>query len=222
PSILFDAIDTDQFELVELMLQHGADPAPTRHRCWVTDSRYRALAKKYGFQIRASDAPKEKWPALIDACRGNHNAPDDVARLAPFLGRKTNLKIRDYKGRTALHRAGQAGFIDIPTELLKHGADLEAASPDGETPIFDAAFHGRPRTVELFAQQGANLEAKNKKGETPLFAAIRGADAETVNMLIQLGADLSATNNRGETPKQFAARCGRAGIEEVRKLLRRR
>lgn len=55
--------------------------------------------------------------------------------------------------------------------LLKHGADVNAASPDGETSLHTAAFFGRPEIVELLIAHGAPIDAKNNKGETPLHHA---------------------------------------------------
>ncbi|MGI9519751.1 MAG: ankyrin repeat domain-containing protein, partial [Pirellulaceae bacterium] len=139
PQILFDAIDTGQLKITDLLLAHGADPKTTRHRSWLEDPAFNALARRHGHDIREVDVPPQKWPEIVDAARGNHNAPDDPARVARLIQRGHDVCVRDYKGKTALHRASQAGFLNISKLLLENGADIEARSHDGETPLFDAA-----------------------------------------------------------------------------------
>ena len=118
-------------------------------RDWLTDPKLATLAKACGHKLSEADFPGEKWPALVDECRGNHNAPDEPRRIRKLLERGSDVNVRDYKGKTALHRAAQAGFLKIPRLLLEHDADLEARNEKGETPLFDAAFHGRCATLRL-------------------------------------------------------------------------
>ncbi len=220
PQILFDAIDTGQAKIAELLLAHGTDPKATRHRGWLEDPTFNLLARRYGHDIREVDVPPQQWPEIVDAARGNHNAPDDPARVARLIRRGQDVNVRDYKGKTALHRASQAGFAKITELLLDHGADIEARSHDGETPLFDAAFHGRTRHLELLVARGANVEARNLREETPLFAAVRGGQADAVRKFTELGASLDAVNNKGQTVGDVASRSSKIGIESVRKVLR--
>ena len=70
----------------------------------------------------------------------------------------------DYKEKTALHRAAQAGFLNITSALIEHGADLEARDEDKETPIFDAVRHGRPEALELLLEKGARSTSRTGMG----------------------------------------------------------
>ena len=219
PRILFDAAATGQPAIADLLLAAGGDPAKSGNRDWIDDPILRTLALARGHRLAQSDFPPEDWPELVDACRGNHNAPDDIDRVRPLLDRCDDVDIRDYKGKTALHRAAQAGFTAITALLIKQGAALEAPDADGNTPLFDAAFHGRVATLRLLAEAGADLEARNQRGETPLFAAVRGASAKSVAALKALGAACDAINDKGKSPTEIAARSRKKGIEAVRPLL---
>ena len=139
------------------------------------------------------------YPPLVDACRGNHNAPDDPSRVQKLLDRGADVNIKDYKEKTPLHRSSQAGFVKITTLLLKTGAQLEAVDSKGCTPIFDAAAHGRTKLVELLIRRGANWNHTESRGETPLFVAARGGHEETFDALLKAGSDLSHQNARGNT-----------------------
>lgn len=140
PQIIYDAIDTDQHEIVRMLLVAGANPVASQHRDWLAKENYLKMAEAMGHVINPDDFPSQKWPELVDACRGNHNGPDDIERVVPLLELRGNIDVRDYKGKTALHRACQAGFVEITQLLIAQGANLESKSDEGETPIFDAVF----------------------------------------------------------------------------------
>ena len=219
PCILFDAVATEQPAVADMLLSAGGDPVASGHRDWIEDPTLRSLALARGHRLAETDFPPEDWPELVDACRGNHNAPDDPDRVRPLLERGDDVAIRDYKGKTALHRAAQAGFVAVTELLMAHGAEIDARDAAGETPLFDAAFHGRIAVLTLLATAGAELEARNQRGETPLFAAVRGAKPEAVTALKDLGAAMDAQNDKGKTPAQIAAKSRKKGIEAVRPLL---
>ena len=217
--ILFDAIDTGQLDIAELLLAAGANPLEARHRDWLEAPRFNKLARKYGHRIQEVDVPPEKWPRIVDESRGNHNAPDDPRRVKRLIEKGHDVNVRDYKGKTALHRASQAGFEKITQLLIEHGADLEARSETGETPLFDAAFYGKPAIIEILIAAGANIEACNDVEETPVFAAVRGGRVNAVRMLERLNASFQAVNSKGYSASDIALRSNKKGINEVRAAL---
>ena len=217
--ILFDAIDTGQVKIAQMLLQRGADPGVTRHRGWLEDPAFNRLARSFGFDVREVDVRPVKWPAIVDAARGNHNAPDDPQRVARLIKQGHDVNVRDYKGKTALHRASQAGFAKITKLLLDNGADIEAKSNEGDTPLFDAAFYGRTEQVKFLVEQGAKIEACNDREETPMFAAVRGGQAVSVRTLVELGASPMAVNAKGQSVLDVAQRSRKSGIDEVRTVL---
>lgn len=215
PRILFDAIDTSQIKMAELLLAAGADPLASQHRDWWESPKFNALARRFGHSIQENDLPPQKWPEIVDASRGNHNAPDDPSRVLEFIKAGHDVNVRDYKGKTALHRASQAGFAQISQLLIKHGACLHAESLEGETPLFDAAFYGRVDQIDLLIRLGAKLEHRNLKEETPLFAAVRGGRVESIRQLIKSGADLRAVDAKGKSVRDIAERSKKEGVLEA-------
>jgi ankyrin repeat protein len=72
--------------------------------------------------------------------------------------------------------------------LLEKGADLEAKSPNGQTPLLLATEKGHEAVVKLLLEKGADLEAKDKDSRTPLlWAAVNGHEA-AVKLLLEKGA----------------------------------
>jgi ankyrin repeat protein len=78
-------------------------------------------------------------------------------------------------GWTALHYAAATGNDEIVRILLDESAYIDAASPNGTTPIMMAARGGHILTVKLLLDEGADVTLKNGAGMTALdFARTAG------------------------------------------------
>ena len=67
-----------------------------------------------------------------------------------------------------IHKAVNAGNIEVIKRHLAAGADVNAKGDDGGTPLHDAAFWGHKEIAELLIANGADVNATDKYGETPL------------------------------------------------------
>ena len=108
---------------------------------------------------------------------------------------------------TSLHwAAGLSTTPHIATLLLETGADLEALTDRGLTPLHTAAAYGIPTMVKMLIDAGAELEARSDIGFTPLHAAAAyNRLPRVVAVLLEAGADLEARNGLGMTPLITAA-----------------
>lgn len=130
-------------------------------------------------------------------------------------------------GMTLLHVAVRRGNEKIAARLLAAGANAEAATEDGDTPLMDAARHSDLRCLKLLLAAGASVSAANMQGHTALFAAVlretlvfQGAQSrasrnatDAVRLLLRAGAD---PNVAGGSPLYFAAK---RGLVQTTKLL---
>ncbi|KZV62670.1 ankyrin, partial [Peniophora sp. CONT] len=57
--------------------------------------------------------------------------------------------------KTALHTAARSGRVEVCRLLLEHGALVEDADNDGDTPLHEAANSGHLDTVRLILQHPA-------------------------------------------------------------------
>lgn len=93
---------------------------------------------------------------------------------------------------------------DMLRAALAHGADPNAASPDGHTPLLLAVVFDRPTVVVMLLDAGADPRVANPAGRTPLIAAASdGIEAEEafeiVRVLIEHGSDVHHADNSGST-----------------------
>lgn len=102
-------------------------------------------------------------------------------------------------------------------ELLRNGADVNAAQGDGMTALHWAAQHGAAELADVLIYGGAHLEAKTRLGEfTPLLVASRAGHGEMVRRFLEADASADARTTTGETALHFAAAAG--ATEAVRAL----
>ena len=183
------ALELDDRSVADRLLGAGIDHHQAGSAAWAFDPELRALAARHGFTPDPDQPDDRGFPALVDACRGNHNAPDDPERVGQILAAGAAIDARDHKGKTALHRASQAGFVAIGQLLLARGAPLEATDAQGETPLFDAVRAGRRATVALLLAAGAERRTRNGRGQTvkDLAARLRGVRGDAVRQALDEG-----------------------------------
>lgn len=96
-----------------------------------------------------------------------------------------------------LHSAAVYGFVDIAKELLDNGADINAKSDVGWTPLLGALMTQQQEMVQLLIEGGAPID---------IFAAAKMGDVERLKMFIEENpGSVQAQGPRGSTPLHFAS-----------------
>lgn len=116
---------------------------------------------------------------------------------------------------TPLIDAVKAGSRDAVAELLRGGADANAAEPDGTTPLMWAAYSGRADLVAALLEAGADARAANGYGATALAEAAIAGDAAIIELLLTAGVDPSSANPEGETALMSVARTGNVAAAKL-------
>jgi ankyrin repeat protein len=117
-----------------------------------------------------------------------HYAAADLGSLDvldALLARGANPHVRDVRGRTPLFLAAatvpllfhrpevEEGLVAKVESLLRGGADLEAPTPDGWTPLHRAVHMGRVKVVRVLLQAGADPTRTTAAGATAFELADR-------------------------------------------------
>lgn len=119
--------------------------------------------------------------------------------LAELLQNGLKLKgSRGLYGFTPLHHACNRGHMNVVSQLLKAGVDINETNDSGETALHLACYSGRLLIVDLLLDKGANINAVNQYGESALFYAVRRKSYALARVLLQRGADPTIEDRYGD------------------------
>ena len=213
-------------EILEVLLEHGADPALVAER---PDTRQTAGPAMSGLALstrrgrgdllemierRGIAIELQGVERLIAACARNDSAAVRAIRAKePQLVRELVAQ-----GGKLLAEFAGVGNSDGVRQLLELGVDVKAVTEDGD-PYFDvaqnstalhsAAWRARPATVKFLIERGAPVNAFDGKGRTALALAVRACvdsywkgrrTPESVEELLKAGASVRGV----EFPSRYA------------------
>ena len=87
----------------------------------------------------------------------------------------------------SIHDAAIDGNIEAVKQHLAAGADVNAETKYGGTPLHQAAYYGHKEIAELLIAEGADVNWRKTNGRRPLDLAIRGVEPETAALLRKHG-----------------------------------
>lgn len=149
--------------------------------------------------------------AMQAACAAESDPCRDIRRRFEVM----KPQISAIEVSLTLFSAVDGGCVDLVTELLDHGASVEARDRFGARPLSHAARFGHLPVVGLLLTRGAPLDARNLAGASALFAAIERGHVPVALRLIERGADVNLPGRSGVTPISVAAYVGNDTIAEA-------
>jgi len=120
---------------------------------------------------------KDESPLMMAAIKGN------VEAVKALIARDADV---NKTGWTPLHYAASAGSPQhavIISLLLENHAYIDAASPNGTTPLMMAAHYGSTEAVQLLLDEGADPTLKNQLGLTAADFALRVSRTESAERI---------------------------------------
>jgi ankyrin repeat protein len=132
-----------------------------------SDKTFQTLLKHPGLDVNAINQAGET-PLMLAALKGR---PDWMKALV------ARGALVNEPGWTALHYACSGPDRGAVRWLLEQGAEIDARSPNGSTPLMMAAGYGESSSVELLLKAGANVGLRNEQGmDAADFARRAGRD----------------------------------------------
>lgn len=191
-----------------------------------TDSVLKALASSpelagiFKARLSASRVPKGRSPLVMAA---QYNRIDLLHHLLENyqvnLEQETSTDIEGghpVEGATPLWTASTLGHLDIVSDLIKRGADIEHTTDSRSSPLRGAAFDGHLDVVKYLIEKGADIDKPNQVGQSPLTIAAAMKKEATVEYLLKQGANIHHKGHNGDTPLHVAVE---SGSSEITKLL---
>ena len=183
----FVAILRDDGDAITALLRRGFDPNTRDPKGQVgltialqndASKAVAALLASRRLNVEARNA-KDESPLMMAAIKGN------VEAVKALIARDADV---NKTGWTPLHYAAsgtsehQVAMVQL---LLEHHAYIDAASPNGSTPLMLAAQYGPREVALLLLEQGADPTIKNQLGLTAVQFARR---AERQELVQEIGA----------------------------------
>jgi ankyrin repeat protein len=109
----------------------------------------------------------------------------------------------------------QAGNHKAALALIRAGADVNAAQPDGTRPIHWAVYQVDYELLGALIAKKAKVNVTNEFGSAPVAEAANLGDARMVKMLLDAGAEPEGANQDGRTALMRAIKRGELPVVEM-------
>lgn len=137
----------------------------------------------------------------------NPNATIDTTDYIPFF----YSDAKDYN----LMIAASKGYSSEIIRLIGKGADIEAQSGEGATPLVFAVSNNRIDAVTTLLSYKPVIDKTTSGYETPLLIAVKSGFFEIAEKLVRAGADLNFQDRNGATPLHYASLYGNLQMADM-------
>ena len=235
---LLAALCENNFEVAELLLEHGAD-VDVREASGDTmllmmlrwrqqDLNVVRFLLKHGTDVNVRDG------ALMSPLHlAMYEGKLEVAQM--LLKHKADVNSQNKHDKTPLHivlerwprRSDECDVLSYVRLLLEHEAEVDCRDEDNETPLHLVVGHNWFNLGQILLERGADADAENNNGKTPLHMLLerwRYSEDDVldyVQLLFEHGAGVNRRNKRDETPLHLALAMGQNWFNLVQILLER-
>lgn len=202
-SLLYEAMGkTHNIEMVELLLQYGADPnlpdgenqSTTPLVTAIMENNYDIVKLMIDYNAEVNRLNTLNTSPLFNAVLMGHT---EIVNLLLDSG-------ADPHGSGGRPPIMVVSNKEIMRLLQDEGVDIFLIDVQGSNALMGAAMFGNTEIVVLLIDLGLDVNSMDNKGYTPLMYAILGDKLENVVTLVTYGADIFLKNNIGDTAISLA------------------
>ena len=162
------------------------------YQVWNADADLRSTLAFIKLPEQVLNPPKE--PEIFTALRNR-----DHARIQELIKDPAQRNAVDVAGLSLMHYAAGANMVELVTQLISLGTDVDIKDKLGRTPLCEAAYQGSTDIVTLLLKGGANPNIIDANGGTPLIFAALGNHVAVGEAIINAGANINTPDGTGNT-----------------------
>jgi len=218
-SILATAAFQGDIEIVQLLIDAGADPNFLGTTAWPLDlaagQGYSAIVETLLFADADIDSlDEDSGTALMSAAAGGY-----IGIVETLLEAGADPRRKDCYGKRSIAFAAEKGHVEIVNLLasLSTPKDRQQASlmiklaqqgpPSQEIKnFFQAAERGDMHAVKEYLDAGGDVNAIDEEGWTAVFEAAHRGHINIIELLIAHGADINHIDNVGSYPLVYVGK----------------
>ncbi|MCJ1342795.1 hypothetical protein MMC31_000984 [Peltigera leucophlebia] len=230
PGVLRAAINKESTEILQFMLEMGADVA-SNGESFLAAARLGNLEAVQLLLLYGADVNYPTVTPYFTALQlAIHNEKIELVKIFLDAGSNVNASYREEGEQTALQSAvirmtRSSLRLEVVQMLLAAGADVNAPKKGriGASILQSAICTGDEELVRVLLKEGADVNSppQGKEGRTPIQEAAGRGSIPLVKLLYELGADINASPGRshGRTAIQAASTATHATLELIDFLL---
>eukprot|EP00061_Rhincodon_typus_P010624 g35070.t1 len=213
-SPLLNAVQAEHERIVDLLLEHGADPKLQKKNgaspfiVAAIIGNVNLLSKFLGLGADIDEADGNGFTAFMEAAQYGH---EEALRFLFQEKADVNKHRMVSEARANIGKGGKTALIDavlnkrediVVILLDEMKADVNAFDNLGKTPLIHALESGNWEIVEILLKRGADVNARDKNQNTPLSIALTNCspDSPLLEQLVKCTQDLNVQDGHGKTP----------------------
>ncbi|GFS14162.1 ankyrin-2 [Elysia marginata] len=218
---LHQAVLSKNLRAMEILLEHGAEPAPKIKGCSVSAMHMAATSYPEGFEFMLG---KVGWlktknahgmTMLHGACVAAQSGIVESILKAPNISLSKELNRQDSFGRSPAHLAVMSNSTDMLNKLADHEETrFDLTDKSGQTPLHRAVDQEtvNPDMVTRLLEKEAGIHKRDKSGQSALHKAAAKGHANIVTMLLNKGLSPEQEDKQGYSALHLAIMAGHKDV----------
>lgn len=195
-----------QPEIINILLQHGADPT-----AGAPDNSALILAARSGQHKIVSIMLDRKAPdhMLLNKLLVSASPAADTRLIGRIIENGAEINSVDESSKNSLMHAASAGNNNVVKQLILAGASLDHLDDQKNTALSLAVIGHHGDVVNTLITAGASLQLENGSSLLPVHIAAKEGASGSLKTLLNGGADANARSTSGNTPLIISASNGK-------------